>query len=220
MANSKTPDKAEASRLRGERRRQKTRAALLDAAEQLLSDRSADAVRMEDVAVLAGISPASVYVHFGTKDALVAAVVDRLLDTSMASLFDAYTGAGTAMEQVRQAGIAFMRLLLDHPALARHLSVAAASESAALVDDSVVERIDVLRAAFEERIRAAVEAGEIGPVDSRLLSFFLFASWQGVAALALRQDSLGLSPEEVERCLMQAIQIVTAGVAAFTTGPS
>ncbi|MCQ4118138.1 TetR/AcrR family transcriptional regulator [Rhodococcus tibetensis] len=217
MTDSATPDKVEAARLRGERRRHRTRAALLDAAEQLLSDRSADAVRMEDVAALAGISPASVYVHFGTKEALVTAVIERLLDMSMASLTAAYASEGSAFEQVQQAGLAYMRLLLDHPALTRHLSGAVLSEPQTPIDGTVVERIEFLRNVFEARIQAAVDAGEIVPVDSRLLSFFLFGAWQGVASLALRRDTLRLTPKEVERCLTQAIQVLVAGVTSFAT---
>ncbi len=75
----------------------RTRTALLNAAESLLSQHSADAVRMEDVAEVAGISPASVYIHFGTKDALVSI-----------ELTAAYSREGSPFEQVRQAGLAYM----------------------------------------------------------------------------------------------------------------
>lgn len=188
----------------------RTRTALLDAAEHLLSLRSADAVRMEDVAETAGISPASVYIHFGTKDALVSAAIQRLLDMSMAELMAAYTSEGTAFEQVRQAGVAYMRLLIDHPALTRYLAVNAIGGPN--LSDEIVERVDVLRMAFEERIQAAVDSGEIRPVDSRLLSYFLFGAWNGVAALALREDKTRLTPEEIERCLTQARELLTSGV--------
>ena len=64
---------------RGSRRRERTRAQLLDAAEYLLSQGPPEEIRIEDVAARAGISPASVYVHFGTKDGLLAAVTEREL---------------------------------------------------------------------------------------------------------------------------------------------
>lgn len=51
---------------------------------------------------MAGISPASVYVHFGAKDALVSAVMQRLLEMSMTELTAAYSSEGSAFEQVRQ----------------------------------------------------------------------------------------------------------------------
>ena len=47
------------AQVRGERRRMRTRAALLDAAEQLLADRSTDAIRMEDVAKVLQAEPNS-----------------------------------------------------------------------------------------------------------------------------------------------------------------
>ena len=197
---------------RGERRRMRTRTALLDAAERLLSQRSAEAMRMEDVAEVAGISPASVYVHFGTKDALVSAVMQRLLEMSMAELTAAYSSEGTAFEQVRQAGLAYMRLLIDHPALTRYVAVNAIGGPANPFDEVVAERLHLLRVAFEERIQAAVDSGEIRPVDSRLLSYFLFGSWNGVAALALREDAARLTSEEVEQCLVQARDLLTWGV--------
>ncbi|ANO02558.1 TetR/AcrR family transcriptional regulator [Mycobacteroides immunogenum] len=197
---------------RGERRRMRTRTALLDAAERLLSRHSADAVRMEDVAELAGMSAASVYVHFGTKDALVSAVMQRLLEISMVELTAAYSSEGTAFEQVRQAGLAYMRLLIDHPALTRYVAVNAIGGPANPFDEVVAERLDVLRVAFEERIQAAVDDGEIRPVDSRLLSYFLFGSWSGVAALALRDDGARLTAEEVEQCLIQARDLLTWGI--------
>ncbi|WP_162462453.1 TetR/AcrR family transcriptional regulator [Mycolicibacterium sp. CBMA 234] len=201
------------ARIRGERRRMRTRAALLDAAEQLLSDRSTDAVRIEDVAEVAGISPASVYVHFGTKDALVSAVMQRLLDTSMTELMAAYTSEGTAFEQVMEAGVAYMRLLVDHPALTRYVSVNALGGSGNSLDGEVSDRIDLLRKAFEQRIQAAVDKGEVQPVDSRMLSYFLFGAWNGVAALALRTDNARLTPDEVEKCLLQARELLGRAVA-------
>ncbi|OBJ42356.1 hypothetical protein A5630_21020 [Mycolicibacterium mucogenicum] len=201
------------AQLRGERRRMRTRTALLDAAEQLLADRSTDAIRMEDVAEVAGISPASVYVHFGTKDALVSAVIQRLLDTSMSELMSAYTSDGTAFEQVLEAGVAYMRLLVDRPALTRYLSVNALGGPSNPLDGEVSARIDLLRKAFEERIQAAVDNGEVRAVDSRMLSYFLFGAWNGVAALALRNDNGRLTPEEVEACLWQARELLSRAVA-------
>lgn len=200
------------AQVRGERRRMRTRAALLDAAEQLLADRSTDAIRMEDVAEVAGISPASVYVHFGTKDALVSAVIQRLLDTSMAELMAAYAAEGTAFEQVLEAGVAYMRLLVDRPALTRYLSVNALGGPGNSLDGEVSARIDLLRNAFEQRIQAAVDSGEVKSVDSRMLSYFLFGAWNGVAALALRTDNARLTPAEVEKCLLQARELLARAV--------
>jgi AcrR family transcriptional regulator len=199
--------------LRGERRRSKTRTAVLDAAEVLLARRSAEAIRIEDVATEAGISPASVYLHFGTKEALVTATMQRLLDVSMDSIMAAYTGPGTALEQAQEAGLAYMRLLLDHPALVRYLSVNTLSGPDTAIDDVVAEQVDLLRSALEERVQAAVDGGQVRPLNSRLFSYFLFGAWNGVAALMLRHGNTRLTEAEVEQCLLQARSVLVAGVA-------
>ncbi|MUL66847.1 hypothetical protein BOO86_20400 [Mycobacterium sp. CBMA 234] len=196
----------------------RTRAAILDAAEVLLSHRSADAIKVDDVAEVSGISPASVYGHFGTKDALVDAVVERLLDTSMATLAAAYARDGSPFEQVQEAGRAYMQLLVEHPALTRYLSVNALAGPGLPADGLVAERMHLLRSMFEERIQAAIDAGELQPIDSRLMSFFLFGAWNGVAALALRQDQAQLTPAEVEQSLLQALQVLRQGVVVQKEG--
>ncbi|MFC9473014.1 TetR/AcrR family transcriptional regulator [Nocardia sp. NPDC056952] len=205
--------------LRGERRRMRTRAAILEAAEQLLSDRSTDAVRMEDVAAAAGISPASVYTHFGTKEALVSAVVERLLDMSMTTFTEVFSGEDSALDQVKAAGAAYVRLLLDHPAMTRYLSAATLGQAQTEIDDTVMARIELLRASTEQRMDAAAAAGEIVAVDSRLFSFFLFGAWQGVAALALRHDELRLTPAEIEQCLTQVSRTLVTGLTVFASTP-
>jgi hypothetical protein len=76
----------------------------------------------------------------------------------------------------------------------------------------VVTRFSQLRQEFEESIREAVEAGAIRRVDPELLSYFLFGAWNGVAALALRRDALVLSPERVERAVIEAGLVLLDGL--------
>ena len=95
----------------------------MDAAEQLMSQRAPEEIRIEDVATQAGISPASVYVHFGTKDALMAAVTERVLAVATESLRSAYAAETSPLERFAGVGSAYLRLLLDHPAVVKYLTV-------------------------------------------------------------------------------------------------
>lgn len=189
---------------RGSRRRERTRAQLLDAAEQLLSQGSPEEIRIEDVAARAGISPASVYVHFGTKDGLLAAVTERVLAVATDALRSAYAAEVAPLERFAGVGAAYLRLLLEHPAVVRYLTVTGERGPSAPVEVEVVERFGELRREFEQSIRDAVETGAIRPVDPELMSYFLFGSWNGVAALALRRDGLALTPEKVEAAVVEA----------------
>ena len=210
MASSTTTPTPAAAR--GARRRERTRVAVLDAAERLLSERAPDEIRIEEVAVEAGISPASVYVHFGTKEGLVAAVVERLIAIAVDSLMSAYTVEGTAFDQVLASGRAYIRLLVEHPALTRYLVVNGLREPESDMERLVADKVALLRAEFETRIEAAVEAGEMTqPLDSRLTSYYLFGAWNGVAALALRKDGSKLEPDEVEAAVLGGMDVMVAG---------
>ncbi|WP_121257739.1 TetR/AcrR family transcriptional regulator [Nocardioides ferulae] len=189
---------------RGSRRRERTRALLLDATERLLSQRAPEEIRIDDVAAEAGVSPASVYVHFGTKDALLAAVTERVLAVATDALRTAFAAETSPLERFAGAGAAYLRLLLDHPAVVKYLTVTGERGPRAPVEEEVVVRFSQLRGEFEQSIRDAVEAGAIRPVDPELMSYFLFGAWNGVAALALRRDALAVSPQGVEQAVIEA----------------
>ncbi|QCX26739.1 TetR/AcrR family transcriptional regulator [Nocardioides jishulii] len=189
---------------RGSRRRERTRALALDAAELLLSQRAAEEIRIEDVAARAGVSPASIYVHFGTKDGLLAAVTERVLSLATDALRTAYAADVPPLDRFAGVGAAYLRLLLDHPVVVKYLTVTGERGPRTPVEHDVVERFSELRREFESSIRDAVASGAIRPVDPELLSYFLFGSWNGVAALALRRDGLELPPERVELAVIEA----------------
>ena len=189
---------------RGSRRRERTRALLLDAGELLLSQRAPEEIRIEDVAAQAGVSPASVYVHFGTKDGLLAAVTERVLAVATDALRSAYAAEVSPLERFAGVGSAYLRLLLDHPAVVKYLTVTGERGPCTPVESEVVARFSQLRREFELSIRDAVETGAIRQVDPELMSYFLFGAWNGVAALALRRDALVMSPERVELAIIEA----------------
>ncbi|MDN4163400.1 TetR/AcrR family transcriptional regulator [Nocardioides abyssi] len=197
---------------RGSRRRERTRTQLLDAAEELISQRAPEEIRIEDVAARAGISAASVYVHFGTKDGLLAAVTERVLGLATDALRAAYAAETTPLERFAGVGAAYLRLLLDHPAVAKYLAVTGERGPRSAVEDEVVARFSVLRGEFEQSIRDAVESGAILPVDPEAMSWFLFGAWNGVAALALRRDALTLAPERVEAAVVEAGLVLLEGL--------
>jgi AcrR family transcriptional regulator len=203
---------------RGSRRRERTRALVLDAAELLLSQRSAEEIRIEDVAAEAAISPASVYVHFGTKDGLLAAVTERLLAVATEALRSAYAADTSPLERFAGVGSAYLRLLVDHPAVLRYLTATGERGPRTPAEEEVVAGFSQLRREFEQSIRDAVDTGAIRPVDPELMSFFLFGAWNGVASLALRRDELVMTPEQVETAVVEAGLMLLDGL--IKTAPS
>ncbi|MFS0887109.1 TetR/AcrR family transcriptional regulator [Aeromicrobium sp. 179-A 4D2 NHS] len=197
---------------RGARRRERTRSTVLEAAERLVSQRAPEEIRVEDVAAEAGISAASVYVHFGTKDALLAAVTERVLGVATETLRAAYAADVSPLERFAGIGVAYLRLLLDHPVVVKYLTVTGERGPRTRIEAEVVERFSELRCEFEQSIREAVESGAIRRVDPELMSFFLFSAWNGVAALALRRDALALDPARVEATVTESGLVLLAGL--------
>ncbi|MCD9199090.1 TetR/AcrR family transcriptional regulator [Aeromicrobium wangtongii] len=215
MTDAEKPDApATDAAARGSRRRERTRAQVLDAAELLLSQRAPDEIRVEDVAAQASISPASVYVHFGTKDALLAAVTERVLAVATDALRSAYAAQTSPLERFAGVGAAYLRLLVDHPAVLRYLTATGERGPRTPAEEDVVAGFSQLRREFEQSIRDAVDSKAIRPVDPELMSYFLFGAWNGVAALALRRDALTLSPEQVEGAVIEAGLMLLDGLIA------
>jgi AcrR family transcriptional regulator len=64
------------------RRSRRTRAAILDATWTLLDERGAENLSVEDIAERAGVSRRAVYLHFGSRAALLTALIDHA-DTAL-----------------------------------------------------------------------------------------------------------------------------------------
>jgi len=198
--------------VRGARRREQTRTTVLDAAERLMVTLPPAEIRIEQVAEGSGVSVASIYVHFGNKDGLIAAVLERLLQVAGDTLARAYAAAERPFDQIIATGLAYLDLLLDRPALAVHLTLSGMTEPTSETARLVSQRMDALRQQFEDRIRASIEAGEIAPIDAHSMSYFLFGAWNGVASFALRRDQLALSRDEVFAAVRTASRAMAVGI--------
>ena len=121
-----------------------TRAAILEAALQLVEERGAPAVRLADVARKAGISRQGVYLHFGSRTELLVALVQYVdgkeeLAQRAASVWEAPDGA-TALDR-------FVALQADYTP--RIYPVAKALLSGRYSDEAVA-------AAWEDRMAEAL----------------------------------------------------------------
>jgi AcrR family transcriptional regulator len=204
---------------RGARRRARTRAAILDAAERAFTEQGYRGARMEDVAERADVAVGSIYGHFGNKDGLYDALVERALELFARYMAEAYRPEWTPFEQILAAGDAYLRFHLEHPGAFRFLAFDGVETDAPVVDGEQRARIaagvDALIIEFEGKIAEAIAGGEVRPeLDARLAGRFLWGAWNGVVALGLRRDGLALSEPEIHDALQQARDIVLAGLCA------
>src|SRR3954464_7543313 len=108
-----SPKPASGGRL--ERRKARTESAILDAAERHFLDRGYEGTKVDDIAHDADVAVGSLYNHFGGKEALYRALVERALE-----LFEAYMEEDldtelTALEQVLDTAGRPARLVAGAP---------------------------------------------------------------------------------------------------------
>ncbi|MCW3842023.1 TetR/AcrR family transcriptional regulator [Micromonospora yasonensis] len=158
-------------RVRAEARRSVS--AILDAAVQVLRERPQATV--EDIATAAGLSRQTVYAHFPSRDALVAAVYQRMTDEVLAALDEARLDEGPAPE-------ALLRLL--------RVSWGAFDRYPALPPPPGAADVELHQPIFDRLTRLIVRGQRAGEFDPDAAPGWLFAAtvalghagWAEVAA--------------------------------------
>ena len=160
-------------------------AAILDAAVRVLGQRPEASVA--DVATAAGVARQTVYAHFPSRDALLAAVLERVTAEAMAAIDAADLDDGSAVDALLRLLAATWRTferypLLLHPAAAPPMT---AQESYGQ-HMPVLERLDGL-------LRRGQDGGEFDPALSRT---WLLASVMALGHAAGEEVGSGRMPAE------------------------
>jgi AcrR family transcriptional regulator len=98
-----------------DRRRVRTRAALLRAGQSLFAQRSVDGVSIDDIVGAADVAKGSFYNHFPDKDALARALGDQARASAEALVAQVGAGVADPAERVARALCAFARQAVEHP---------------------------------------------------------------------------------------------------------
>ncbi len=195
---------------RGARRAARTRAAILDAAEQSFRRDGYRGSRIEVIAEDADVSIGSIYNHFGDKDGLYAALAERSLELFAQYMEAAYAAGTTPLEQVMACGDAYLRFHLEHPGAFRFLAFTGVEGGPAAHDANAMAGI---LDEFEATLQRAIDIGEVRPeLDAWQLSRFLWGGWNGVVALGLRADPLELTEEQIAAVIQTGRKLVVEGL--------
>ena len=144
---------------RNERRKARTRSALLAAGQRLFGDRGFDATTVAEIADAADVAIGSFYNYFDTKDELLAALLHETLAEHLLRMQARRVGIDDAAEAISVAHRHFVRLAWEEPEWAR-----------LLVRLDVPYRVtdDVLGRPAMRDLRAGIAAGRFQVVDPRL----------------------------------------------------
>jgi TetR/AcrR family transcriptional regulator len=200
-----------------ERKKARTVSAILDASERHFLERGYEAAKVDAIAHDADVAVGSLYNHFGGKETLYRAVVERALE-----LFEAYLGEDrdddlTPLEQVLDTAGRLSRFARERPGQMRLLCLV---EPAGTHEDlaEIARRVAKTMAAHERRtaalIEVAIRRGQVRPVGARDTAAFLWSAWKGMLTLGPRAERAAPGRDRELRALLEAgLRIVVGGLA-------
>jgi AcrR family transcriptional regulator len=181
------------------------KAALVDAAVDILREEGPEALTLRGLARRAGVSQAAPYRHFTDRRALVAAVAERgfvrLQDAMLEGVQSAQGRLG-----LKQVAIAYVRFGLANPAEYRVMF----GPEVAVTDDlpSLRQTSRAVLGFVAEGITQLQKAGLVGDGDPRLMAVATWSTLHGLVMLYLDGQTTGIAPaldvliEEVTRIMM------------------
>lgn len=182
---------------------------MLDVAEERFARHPYDSVHVGEIADAAGVSIGTVYTHFGNKDGLFLAVVDRVLDHIGNYVNVAATGPGlSGVDAIIAVGESYLDVLLERPFAVRFLVTDSSLPDDDAVRGRVAHHLDRFYQSMAALIEYAIERGELAPVDATLLARFLIGAWSGVISMARHSAGATLDVDELAACLHQAGQVI------------
>jgi AcrR family transcriptional regulator len=148
-----------------------SRERVLDAAESLMASRGVAGTSMSALTKASGLPASSIYWHFGSKDGVLVAVMERGAERFFASLAPPESFTGSAEERVRAQLDDTARALEEHgDFLQLLLGLLFVREDG---NEDALEVIASLRSEARDRIEAMLVAAGAGRQARRLIPFVL-----------------------------------------------
>ena len=201
---------------RWERRRRRTAEAILAAAQDLFLERGYEATTIEQLAESADVAVGTLYGHFGGKEGVYAALIDRALELDARFCDDGWASGTDAVGRLMGIADGYLRFAREHPGLFRLFrfppSGSPNAGPASAAGQRVAERVRAEVARMAGAVREAVDAGVMRPVDPERAAVFLWAAWDGVIAAHVLPGNLGLDEREFDEVLALARQVLALGL--------
>ncbi len=190
------------------------RSLIMDAARQVFESEGLDGASLRAIATAAGYTPAALYFHFESKEAIYAEVLCESLTDLSKAIARAVARARTPADRLRAAALAFFRYYADNP---RDLDLGFYLFRGGMKPHGLgKERDDMLNAALEsamQPIADAAQALDARREEARALMADIFAHAAGLLLLAHtgRIRMFGASaPNLMERFVEGVVLTLTA----------
>jgi AcrR family transcriptional regulator len=161
------------------------RGLILDAARKVFESEGLDGASLRAIAAAAGYTPAALYFHFDSKEAIYAEVLRTSLANLASAIGRAVARAGKPSDRLRAASMAFFRFYADNP---YDLDLGFYLFRGGMKPHGLgKERDDALNAALDAALKPIAEAAEAMGArrdEARILVADTFAHAAGLLLLA------------------------------------
>lgn len=203
---------------RQDRRKAETAGRILDAAERLFLTVGYEATGVDRLAEAADVSLGSIYGHFGGKEGVYAALIDRALELDQRYCDEGWATGEEAIGRLIGLSDGYLRFAREHPGHFRVFRFpppdAPAGGPVAGATDRVADRVRGEVQRMAEAIEEAIGAGLVRAVDPRRAAVFLWAAWDGLIAAHLLPANMGLAEREFEKVLELGREVLMLGLLA------
>ncbi len=182
-------------------RGQRTRRALLEAAEDVFAEHGWEVASIVKITERAGVSQGTFYRYFLSKQAIFDELVDDLNRRVRHAMAEGAARGRTRAEAERYGFEAFFRFTAEHPALYRVIRQAEFASPRAL--HRHYERI---AAGYADALGASMDAGEIARGDPEVLAYALMGIGELIGMRWILWNEAAEVPPEVIDDMMQFIR--------------
>ena len=191
------------TRLRGEE--QETRVRILSAAATWFADHGYAATSIRDIAREVGVTVGAIYVHFASKDRLLAAVYEEGVRRIGEAVDDAIQSVGEPWPRLESAAAAHLKALLDNASFARVVVRVVPADVPEAARD-----LERLRDGYEARFRALIDALDMASSWDRTLLRLQLLGALNTTLIWYKRSNNRSSPRQIAR---QFIATLRDGVA-------
>lgn len=202
---------------------ERRRGEILDAAKSVFLDRDYTSVTIDDIAEAAGVSRATIYLYFKSKQEVYTGVLLRDLDRMITGLTDSLIETDTVRNNLFRMATAYMNFFRIHTEYFSTLSFFFLPGRKETLPSDAAEAISLRLAdgihAIEHAIRLGIERGEARQIDARAATLSLWGQWMGNAYLAAA-GRIALYDRTMEQVYADGIDLFLNGLTLPEQGGS
>jgi TetR/AcrR family transcriptional regulator len=203
---------------RNERRKARTAGSILDAAEKLFLSEGFHATKIEDLSAAADVSIGSIYAHFGDKEGVYEALIDRALELDRTYSDGGFEEGDSPLERLVGLGEGYLRFARAHPGYFRLFRFPPQERpkagGAGGAEAKVSARIAEETARMAELLTEAMNEGLVRECDPVATARFMWAAWDGVIASHLGPANMEMDDVDFETVLNRARETLIRGILA------